>query len=105
MIRPAPPFLYRTTALVVCPEALPDVLDAMRTLAEHALRHEPATRLCAWLQDDTRPTNILRVGVFDDEDAERAHQASLPARRLACLLQEAAAEPPAEASWHPLAGI
>jgi hypothetical protein len=28
-----------------------------------------------------------------------------PARRLARLLHEAAAEPPADASWHPLAGI
>lgn len=101
----APCFRYVTGTIIVRPEALPTLCDALEVLASHAHRHEPGTRLCAWFQDRRDPTRILRVAVFDDERAERIHEDSPPAHQLARLLESVAVQAPAVRAWTPIAGI
>lgn len=101
----APCFRYVTGTIIVRPEAVPALAEALEVLASHAHRHEPGTRLCAWFQDRADPTRILRVAVFDDEQAERIHDASPAAHRLARLLDSVAIQAPAVRGWTPMAGI
>jgi hypothetical protein len=101
----APCFLYRTRTIEVCSEALPAVMTALAEVAEHAYRHEIGTRLCAFFQDRSNTTHILGVAVFDDEYAERVHEASGPARRLAQLLENGLARSGAAREWGVVAGI
>jgi quinol monooxygenase YgiN len=101
----APCFRYVTGTIIVRPEALPALSEALEVLAGHAHRHEPGTRLCAWFQDRTDPTRILRIAVFDDERAEQIHDASPAAQRLTRLLESVAIQVPAVREWTPMAGI
>jgi quinol monooxygenase YgiN len=62
------------------------VEEAAEWVAEHTRCHESGTRLFAMLRDADNPGRFLCAAVFDDEEAERKHHNSAPARRLATVL-------------------
>src|SRR5687767_6694366 len=101
----APPFVYKTITVAVKPYALDQVIGGLEQVTAHAYRYEHGTRLCAWFQSKDDPTRFLQVLVFDDDEAERVHRASEPARRLAKLLSNGKAHADRPTEWQVLAGI
>jgi quinol monooxygenase YgiN len=101
----APSFVYKTVAVEVRPHALEKVVCGLEQVTAHAYRCEPGTRLCAWFQAKEDPTRFLQVLVFDDDEAERVHRGSLPARHLAKLLSNGSAHANQPTEWNVLAGI
>jgi len=80
------------------------VEEAAEAVAEHARCHEPGTRLFAVMREEGSPGRFLCAAVFDDDEAERRHRHSAPARRLATVLLAVGVRPESP-RWTGVAGI
>lgn len=65
------------------------VASAARELAAYVHAHEPHTRFFGILHDEDSAGRFVYAAVFDDDEAERTHRSSGPARRFAAALLEA----------------
>lgn len=62
------------------------VASAAQEFAGYVQAHEPGTRFFGILRDEGSPGRFVYAAVFDDDEAERTHSGSAPARRFAAAL-------------------
>lgn len=97
-------FEVRVAMFEVPPSDVDRVASAARELAAHVQAHEPRTRFFGIMNDENCPRRFVYAAVFDDDEAERTHRGSAPARRFAAALLTAGVRLEA-GRWTAVAGV
>ncbi len=80
------PVIRQLARYQVHAEALPKVLEAIRTFVAYVRAHEPGTlRYDVW-QEREDPTRFVHAFEFRDADADRAHSESEEVKAFASIL-------------------